>query len=111
MSAVADHALVDPTLQTSVSNSSNDSTLLTPSDNYNYNTTINNNNKNNSNINDIIFDNPFNIRHINGSTYITPRFINETWTELKVGVLLPFHQKADPWTHRLTLRLESSYIS
>ncbi|KAI9272945.1 periplasmic binding protein-like I [Phascolomyces articulosus] len=105
MSAVADHALADPSQQTPITNI-NDPIITPTTDNYNNNTTgdiLDNSNTNNNDNNIIIDENPFNIRHENGSTYITPRVINETWTELKVGVLLPFHQKADPWTERLTL--------
>ncbi|KAI7850018.1 periplasmic binding protein-like I [Circinella umbellata] len=104
MSAVADHALVDPTLQTSASNDTTNSTLpttkTTTTTSDNYNTTIHNTPIHNSTA---LSDYPFNVRHVNGSTYFTPRIINETWTELKIGVLLPFHQKSDPWTQRLTL--------
>ncbi|KAI8145338.1 periplasmic binding protein-like I [Fennellomyces sp. T-0311] len=49
-----------------------------------------------------IIDDPFDIRHDNGSTIITPRVIDANWTELKVGVLMPFSQKSNEYTMQLT---------
>lgn len=40
----------------------------------------------------------------NGATYISPRVVDPSWIELKVGVLLPFHQQGNAWTRELTLR-------
>ncbi|KAI9497750.1 periplasmic binding protein-like I [Zychaea mexicana] len=94
MSAVADHAL-DPTQQWTL-NSTNEPVVPPTNNSINGSNVIDGNNSN-------IIDSPFDIRHDNGSTYITPRVVNSSWTELKIGVLLPFHQNSDPWTQRLTL--------
>lgn len=48
----------------------------------------------------------FRVEHKNGSTVISPREPGER-VELKIGILLPFHQTSDNVTRELTIR----YIS
>ncbi|KAI7879784.1 periplasmic binding protein-like I [Lichtheimia hyalospora FSU 10163] len=43
------------------------------------------------------------MRKENGSRYIYPNTIQPGWTELKVGVLMPFHQQGNNYTRELTL--------
>lgn len=51
----------------------------------------------------IMQDYSFVMRKENGSTYIYPNNIQPGWTELKVGVLMPFHQQGNNYTRELTL--------
>lgn len=51
----------------------------------------------------IMEDYSFVMRKENGSTYIYPNNIQPGWTELKVGVLMPFHQQGNNYTRELTL--------
>lgn len=48
----------------------------------------------------------FTVRHTDGATFLEPLALkaNPSLTELKVGVLLPFHQQNNNWTKELTLR-------
>ncbi|KAI9313077.1 periplasmic binding protein-like I [Dichotomocladium elegans] len=46
---------------------------------------------------------PFIVREANGSTYLAPRNVQPDWVELKVGVLLPFHQQGNNYTKELTV--------
>jgi hypothetical protein len=39
-----------------------------------------------------------------GTTFINPIFGNNSLVELKVGVLLPFHQSNNGWTRVMTMR-------
>ncbi|KAI9496049.1 periplasmic binding protein-like I [Zychaea mexicana] len=45
----------------------------------------------------------FSVTRYNGSTYVSPRFKQKQRVELKIGILLPFHQKNDNYTRELTL--------
>lgn len=80
----------------SVITSSNDtsSAVYQPSSNY---TVSNQNNTDSQN-------STFIVRQSNGATYISPRIVDPSWVELKIGVLLPFHQQGNYWTKELTLR-------
>lgn len=46
----------------------------------------------------------FTVSRKRGTTFISPFNKNETQVELKVGVLLPFHQNNNGWTRVMTMR-------
>ena len=46
----------------------------------------------------------FSVGRKNGATFIRPATIDPSLVELKVGVLLPFHQSNNGWTRVMTMR-------
>ncbi|KAI8147771.1 periplasmic binding protein-like I [Fennellomyces sp. T-0311] len=53
---------------------------------------------------DQVNDYEFSVSRRNGTTFISPRFPTmEQRVELKIGILLPYHQENSKWTRELTL--------
>lgn len=46
----------------------------------------------------------FKVARRKGATFINPASRNDSLIELKVGVLLPFHQNNNGWTRVMTMR-------